>query len=257
MCFDAIRLAADTRGLSASQKLVLLCLADYAQEKDMKAWPSVSVIAEWSGLNRKSVIQAVKFLEDEGFLMVKKENGKGNVYTLLTHTKNGTRTKIGTGTKNGTSPVPKTGLDQYQNWDTNLLRTNKEPINTSAASLSTQPEERSLFPEIKSEEKNKSSKISSKPRKALTHELDLEILPDDWRKNCEELRPDLDPEYLFKCFRLYWTKGDGAGTKRSDKGWNQTWLNRVKSPYAEKLQNNQNSYCGPSSNPFLRPSGEA
>lgn len=30
MSFNALRLAADTRGLSASQKLVLLCLADYA-----------------------------------------------------------------------------------------------------------------------------------------------------------------------------------------------------------------------------------
>lgn len=248
MCFDAIRLAADTRGLSASQKLVLLCLADYAQEKDMKAWPSVSVIAEWTGLNRKSVIQAVKFLEDEGFLMVKKENGKGNVYTLLTHTKNGTRTKIGTSAKNGMPPVPKTGLDQYQNWDTNLLRTNKEPITTSSASLSTQPEERSLFSEIKSKRKSNSL---SKPddvsqqtwddflaiRKAKRAPL-TETALNRIRIEAEKAGISLETALATSCAR----------------GWQSFKASWIKDSYNGKSPIISSEL---SSNPFLKPSGEA
>lgn len=65
-------------------------------------------------------------------------------------------------------------------------------------------------------------------RKAITHELDLDALPDNWRAICEELRPDLNPEKVFAEFRFYWQQGRGQGTKRSDKGWTSTWLNWIK-----------------------------
>ena len=65
-------------------------------------------------------------------------------------------------------------------------------------------------------------------RKAITHELDLDALPDNWRAICEELRPDLDPEKVFAEFRFYWQQGRGQGTRRSDKGWTSTWLNWIK-----------------------------
>lgn len=65
-------------------------------------------------------------------------------------------------------------------------------------------------------------------RKAITHLFELEAIPDEWRKLCEQIRPDLDPQRVFVEFRFYWTQGKGQGTRRSDKGWTSTWMNWIK-----------------------------
>lgn len=44
---------------------------------------------------------------------------------------------------------------------------------------------------------------TSRPRQA-THRFDLSELPDEWRQQCEELRPDLDPLKVFAEFVYYW-----------------------------------------------------
>lgn len=59
-------------------------------------------------------------------------------------------------------------------------------------------------------------------------QLDFDSIPDDWKKFCEDTRPDLDPQTTFADFRFYWLQGQGKGTRRSDRGWNQTWANWVK-----------------------------
>ena len=65
-------------------------------------------------------------------------------------------------------------------------------------------------------------------RKAITHLFELEAIPDEWRRLCEQIRPDLDPQRVFVEFRFYWTQGKGQGTRRSDKGWTSTWMNWIK-----------------------------
>lgn len=65
-------------------------------------------------------------------------------------------------------------------------------------------------------------------RKAITHQFELEELPDEWRELCEQIRPDLDHQRVFVEFRFYWTQGKGQGTRRSDKGWTSTWMNWIK-----------------------------
>ena len=68
---------------------------------------------------------------------------------------------------------------------------------------------------------------TSRHRQA-THRFDLSELPDDWRQQCEELRPDLDPLKVFAEFVYYWQTVNSSKGLRSDDGWRRTWLNHVK-----------------------------
>lgn len=63
---------------------------------------------------------------------------------------------------------------------------------------------------------------TSRPRKA-THRFDLKELPEEWRKHCEKIRPDLDPYKVFAEFSYYWQSKNTAKALRSDEGWNRTW----------------------------------
>lgn len=69
---------------------------------------------------------------------------------------------------------------------------------------------------------------TSRPRQA-THRFDLSELPEEWRKECEELRPDLDPLKVFAEFGYYWQTVNSSKGLRSDDGWHRTWLNHIKS----------------------------
>lgn len=69
---------------------------------------------------------------------------------------------------------------------------------------------------------------TSRHRQA-THRFDLSELPDDWRQQCEELRPDLDPLKVFAEFVYYWQTVNSSKGLRSDDGWRRTWLNHIKS----------------------------
>jgi hypothetical protein len=67
MSLDATRWAWQQRGLTPSQKLVLLSLADHA-DQDHRAWPSVGLIEQDTELNRKTVISAISELVAAGLL---------------------------------------------------------------------------------------------------------------------------------------------------------------------------------------------
>jgi DNA-binding MarR family transcriptional regulator len=68
------------------QKLVLIKLADNANE-DGKCWPSLKRIANDCEISRRTTINAIKSLEEKGFLQVHREKtsadmNKVNLYTL-------------------------------------------------------------------------------------------------------------------------------------------------------------------------------
>lgn len=111
----------------ASAKLVLLCLANAHNSKTEKCFPSIAVIAERSGLDRKAVMSGLKKLESLRLILIQKKFGASNSYQLLTSTENctgsnerkeaqssaetGTSTDIGTSAESGTPPVPKPVLE--------------------------------------------------------------------------------------------------------------------------------------------------
>ena len=73
-----------------------------------------------------------------------------------------------------------------------------------------------------------SEKPAEPKRKALTHKFELETLPEEWAEYCRQVRPDIDAKKAFVDFRFYFTQGQGAEKRRSDRGWNQAWQGWVR-----------------------------
>lgn len=113
MSLDATRWAWQ-QAVRSTEKLVLLSLADRADETHC-CYPSISRLVLDTGLNRKTIMIAIKALSGSRRIEVIKRNGASTVYRLVgvgdrhqTSTEIGTGPKSGTGTKLGTPPVPKT-----------------------------------------------------------------------------------------------------------------------------------------------------
>ncbi len=68
MSFDALAWAGRCNPGSPALKLVLLGLAECAQRESCKAWPSIAALAEFTCLNRKTIIAALDTLEDRKFI---------------------------------------------------------------------------------------------------------------------------------------------------------------------------------------------
>lgn len=106
------------------------------------------------------------------------------------------------------------------------------------------------------EETDQKTKAAVKTKsKTQTHKFDLEELPEKWRKYCQVMRPDLDPELTFYDFKFYYTQSGGEDKFRSDKGWNQCWQNWVKRHVQRKNPFLDNPNLGkgtnvPSNNPL-------
>lgn len=198
---------------SSSQRLVLLCLARHADKAGI-SFPSVEAIASETLLNRKTVFAVLKELRAMGFVAVSKRQQNGNRYQLCiptTSPENGTpkngsteigSTEIGTtsSTENGTRVVPNLGHEYRSNRELNR-------------------EVRAAIPPAQS---------APKRRAAITHLLELEALPAEWRDYCKQVRPDLNPDAVWTSFCFYWKSGRGSGTRRSDKSWNSTWQTWVR-----------------------------
>ena len=45
---------------------------------------------------------------------------------------------------------------------------------------------------------------------------------------CGQVRPDIDAKKAFVDFRFYFTQGQGAEKRRSQRGWNQAWQGWVR-----------------------------
>ena len=119
---EATRRAWTVELSSAAQRLVLLCIARYADDQQ-KSFPSVEKICADTLLNRKTVFKAIKELQSLGVLSVsKRQQCNSNSYSITSagSTENGS-TEIGMSqkrnvgsTKNGTSVVPKTVHEEKQ-----------------------------------------------------------------------------------------------------------------------------------------------
>lgn len=69
--------------LPTTQKIVLLCIADFAG-KDGTAWPTANTIGSMCGLSRRAVMQALVGLKDAGHIATqnRKKDGLASVYFL-------------------------------------------------------------------------------------------------------------------------------------------------------------------------------
>lgn len=141
--------------------------------------------------------------------------------TEIGSTKNGS-------TENGTQVVPNLGLRVVPKLGhEQISRTDKEQINTC------------MQADAPSDFNLESEKPAEPKRKALTHKFELDDLPTEWENYCRQVRPDIDAKKAFIEFRFYFTQGQGAEKRRSERGWNQAWQGWVRRQ-REGVQSPQN-----------------
>jgi hypothetical protein len=71
----------DREDLSSTQKLVLLSLADWANDEGL-CWPSIERVAKKSSLKKRAVQLAIRSLEEMQFIRREEVIGKGNRYWI-------------------------------------------------------------------------------------------------------------------------------------------------------------------------------
>ena len=187
---------------SSSERLVILALAKFSDDAG-RCFPSVEKLTAITHLNRKTVFSALKALSQSGVVSAQKSERNANRYQLnyaLCRTENGT-------TENGTAVVPKTGQPVVPNLGHKQI---SEHINE----------------QIREEPLPPPSPLAK--REAQTHLFSLSEIPDAWKEYIEAVRPDLDPKKVFTDFKFYWENGRGSSTRRSDKGWTQSWQTWVR-----------------------------
>lgn len=82
MSYRLTHLALHTRGISATEKLVLAELADYADDAKGICWPSQRTVANLCGFSRNSVNAAIANLSKLGFIEILSHDGKPSTYRL-------------------------------------------------------------------------------------------------------------------------------------------------------------------------------
>lgn len=81
MSFTAMAWASKQKVKSSSQKLVLLMLANYADDQD-KCWPSKQTLAEMCCMSKSGICKIITQLETAGFLVTEKRDGTSSIIRL-------------------------------------------------------------------------------------------------------------------------------------------------------------------------------
>src|SRR3990167_9295621 len=148
MSIRLIAAVAENRRFTPSEKLVLMCLGDHADENGL-SWPSVGRIGDWTGLDRKTVFIILKRMEVMGCLSREKRHGVINKYHLSMQA-----IQAYTSTKNGTTTSTESG--------TTLKEKGKIPLTIPLREKENEP---SLEPVLKKDTTNVVSKEKSQPRR--------------------------------------------------------------------------------------------
>ena len=125
MSIEAINWALNcVSGITSTQKAILIALADRANEEN-KCWPSYEDICERSCANRKSVVSAIKKLEEAGLIKKTRRYSKSTVYELLISTGFGSITRS---TDMGSIERPNIGhMDRSDIGTLTTIEPSKEP----------------------------------------------------------------------------------------------------------------------------------
>lgn len=93
-------------------KAVLISLADNANDSGF-CWPSIDAICERTCFGRTAVIDAIKWLEETGFLVGNRQNGRKTTYTVVVANQSATRTSPpGEPVRQAVQTSPPDGRDQ-------------------------------------------------------------------------------------------------------------------------------------------------
>ena len=177
--------------LPPSDKLILILLANNANDETGDCFPSQSYLAKRSGLSLGHVNRVIKRLKSEGFVDIipqyRDDGGRrSNRYRLYMDV-------IGGGVTTDHTPCDKV---------------TQEPMTTDHS--------RTV---ISNRHKNHSDTRGTR----LEEEW---VLPDKWREWASKKRPDLHLDTVADCFKDHWISVGGVrGIKRD---WSATWRNWVR-----------------------------
>ena len=207
MSVQAMTWAFGARGLTPSEKLVLLCLANYAT-KDLQAWPSQETVAEETELSPRTVWSALKSLE-----------GKEVIRRKRRFRSDGTRT-TDVFTINLAAPV----FDQARETTRNPCDDHSQPLHEPLATVATLT---SFEPPIEPSIGTKTPPTPPQAGGKRGHRL-----PDDWQPSPQDrdkaraeglTEPEIDRAAIEFC--NYWHSRPGSGGCKLD--WSRTWHNWV------------------------------
>lgn len=68
--------------IPSTEKMVLMCLADYANDDGENCWPAVGTIARKCSKGERTIQGAIKWLAAEGYLIAQERPGRSTAYHL-------------------------------------------------------------------------------------------------------------------------------------------------------------------------------
>lgn len=208
--------------LDTLSKAVLQVLINHRNSCSGLCNPGTTRIASETGMSTRSVKSRIALLTAQGVLKIVI---KGTFTTPSGYAINleGVATSECTSTSAGDSLVK----DIHQTGAGDSLGVVQEAHEGSAGDAPKQ-----ISNKERNKERNKEEPLPPPSplakREAQTHLFSLSEIPDAWKEYIEAVRPDLDPKKVFTDFRFYWENGRGSSTRRSDKGWTQSWQTWVR-----------------------------
>lgn len=79
----------EVRGIDPTTKLILMCLADHANEDDRTCWPAISTIARKCDVSRATVKRRMQQLEQYGLISRRSRTGDSTLYYIMPTEENG------------------------------------------------------------------------------------------------------------------------------------------------------------------------
>lgn len=163
MSFTAMAWASKQKVKSANQKLVLLMLANYADDED-KCWPSKKTLSEVCCMSKTAICTSILKLEEAGFLKVEKREGTSSIIRLNTGVRQEDR-----GCTPAVQGVSATRTGGVRHADTNLsMNQSEEPITETISSDADFEEFWSAYPKRPNNPRKKAMAAYRKARKNVS-----------------------------------------------------------------------------------------
>lgn len=243
MSFEAIRWALAQTLEKSSHKFVLVAMADCVNSDadDWVCWPSYRTLSTITGMDVRTVESSVRKLRSLGFI---RDNGerKGETKRVVVYTLAAPLGDADSVSKVETNTPKNAGVCDEVNTpifaDNTPKNVGKHPqkcivippkmgVGTSnGTSNGTRKKQIADLSDGQTPPDFDGSNFQVLNGKSLARLSKLWELPEQWGIDAESL--GWEPAWVLKeaeKFRQYWTAGRGEGTRRSVKGWRQSWSN--------------------------------
>ncbi len=206
----------------ASHKLVLMCLADCANEAGV-CWPSIPGIAKKCCTSERNILKIINTLELNGFLQRKSRSGKTTLYTITpelgfisTPVPQFTPEPAYTPEPQDMEPLSPSSCTPVPQFTQTLNNHHITTISDGACATITPPEE-SL--QVAKKKKRKPQGFPLTQTEGVTEDE----APDDWLLDAMKIKPDKAwIEKRWVDFWDYFTAGDATEPEKTN--WKAAWL---------------------------------